>query len=85
MNEDDHIQQRIGREAYLEVFDPEHPGVSDWPSIDEEMRAVLDARSDRKAGAVIRWWGGWGLWQPFRSPTAAARELRRVMREKLKG
>jgi hypothetical protein len=69
------------REAYLRAFNLRASEV-DWEDVEPDLIAVRDATSDRKAGAVIAWWGGWGAVQPFHSPTAAARELRRLMRVK---
>ena len=53
----------------------------EWPTIIQEMRDVVAAKSDRAAGKVIEFWG---CWDARRTATGDAKKIRKAW-EAMKG
>lgn len=47
------------KHLYIQAGGPNDHTPEEWQRVHEEIEAIVAAKSDRAAGAIIRWWGCW--------------------------
>jgi hypothetical protein len=61
------------KQLYIGAGGPSDHSDSEWQDIHKEMKAIVDAKSDRTAGKTILWWD---CWDKKYTATAFARRVR---------